>query len=66
LSQEEPPPIDIQLHWTARLYSEPTIVRIPGTKEIARYIRAMNADEQDKLYEEIEKGDNLSNRAKDF
>ena len=38
----------------------------PDAKEIAKYIRAMNQEEQDKLFEEVEKDDNISDKAKDF
>ena len=38
----------------------------PDAKEIARYIRAMNQEEQDRLFEEVEKDDNISDKAKDF
>jgi len=38
----------------------------PDAKEIAKYIRAMNKEEQDVLFEEVEKDDELSTKGKDF
>jgi hypothetical protein len=38
----------------------------PNAKEIAKFIRAMNQEEQDALFEEVEKDDSLSDKAKDF
>jgi len=38
----------------------------PDAKEVAKYIRAMNKEEQDELFEEVEKDDDLSNKGKDF
>jgi len=38
----------------------------PDAKEIAKYIRAMNKEEQDILFEEVKKDDELSTKGKDF
>jgi len=38
----------------------------PDAKEITKYIRTMNKEEQDELFEEVEKDDDLSNKRKDF
>jgi len=38
----------------------------PDAKEIAKYICAMNKEEQDVLFEEVEKDDELSTKGKDF
>jgi hypothetical protein len=38
----------------------------PDAKEMARYIRTMNKDEQDELFDEVEKDENLSDKGKDF
>jgi len=38
----------------------------PDAKEIAKYIHAMNKEEQDVLFEEVEKDDELSTKEKDF
>ena len=38
----------------------------PDAKEMAKYIRAMNKEEQNELFDEVEKNDNLSDRGKDF
>jgi len=35
-------------------------------KEIAKYICAMNKEEQNELFKEVEKDDNISDKAKDF
>ena len=34
----------------------------PDAKEIARYIRTMNQEEQDRLFEEVEKDDGISEK----
>jgi hypothetical protein len=39
---------------------------IPGYSCMARYIRTLNKDEQDALFDEIEKNENLSDKGKDF
>jgi hypothetical protein len=38
----------------------------PDAKEMAKYIRTMNKEEQNELFEEIEKDENLSDKGKDF
>jgi hypothetical protein len=38
----------------------------PNAKEIAKFIRTMNQEEQDALFEEVEKDNSLSDKAKDF
>lgn len=38
----------------------------PDAKEIAKFIRAMNREEQDALFEEVGKNDSLSDKAQDF
>jgi hypothetical protein len=38
----------------------------PDAKEMARYIRNMNKDEQDALFDEVEKDENLSDKGKNF
>ena len=38
----------------------------PDAKELAKYIRAMNKEEQNELFDEVEKNDNLSDKGKDF
>jgi hypothetical protein len=38
----------------------------PDAKEMARYIRTLNKDEQDELFDEVEKDENLSEKGKDF
>jgi len=38
----------------------------PDAKEITKYICTMNKEEQDELFEEVEKDDDLNNKRKDF
>ena len=38
----------------------------PDTKEMAKYIRAMNKEEQNELFDEVEKDENLCDKGKDF
>jgi hypothetical protein len=38
----------------------------PDAKEMAKYIRSMNKDKQDELFDEVEKDENLSDKGKDF
>jgi hypothetical protein len=38
----------------------------PDNKEMAKYIRSLNKNEQDALFDEIEKDENLSDKGKDF
>jgi hypothetical protein len=38
----------------------------PNAKEITKFIREMNQEEQDALFEEVEKDNGLSDKAKDF
>jgi len=38
----------------------------PDAKEITKYIRTMNKEEQNELFEKVEKDDDLNNKRKDF
>ena len=42
------------------------VTRKPDAKEITKYICAMNQEEQDRLFEEVEKNNSISEKAKDF